>query len=266
LRPLFAHVAQIPVPATAAALPAGTAWPPPAGEAFFQAERHAVDEGLEFLAKAGVVPDDARVAVGFPGPELKELASQNRAEAVVVGSPPRGALRLAVTGSVALALAHDGDRPLVVARPGGHPHIGAGPLVCGVDPADGTAARVVHAAARFATMLNRALVLVHAGDFRNDAASRLSYETLLHSSRRRALRTLHPVLETLPDGLEVEVVLADGDPVDRIEAVAEERAAALVAVGCRGRGALRTMLSGSVSRALSRSSRRAVMVVPPALA
>jgi nucleotide-binding universal stress UspA family protein len=60
-------------------------------------------------------------------------------------------------------------------------------------------------------------------------------------------------------------VLSGGDDVARlIERAAEEAGADLVVVGTHGRGGVTATLLGSVARALCHTSRRPVLVVPPA--
>lgn len=60
-------------------------------------------------------------------------------------------------------------------------------------------------------------------------------------------------------------VLSGGDDVAKlIERAAEEAGADLVVVGTHGRGGVTATLLGSVARALCHTSRRPVLVVPPA--
>jgi nucleotide-binding universal stress UspA family protein len=59
---------------------------------------------------------------------------------------------------------------------------------------------------------------------------------------------------------EQRVVL--GDPVERLSALAEEEGAALLVVGTRGHGKLRSALFGSISRALAAKAPCPVVVVP----
>lgn len=205
------------------------------------------------------MPADARIGVGDPATELRRIASEVAAEAIVVGRPEAGGL--ADARSVTRSLSQEGECPVVVARPGADLRLGGGPVLCGIEPAHEDAPHVARAAARFATMLRRPLVIAHVGDF-GDAAPRLSYEALLRASHRSTLQALHRVVDELPDGLGLEIALESGTPADGLARMADERDAPLIVVGCRGRGAVRSALGGSVSLDLTRSASRALAVVP----
>jgi nucleotide-binding universal stress UspA family protein len=62
-------------------------------------------------------------------------------------------------------------------------------------------------------------------------------------------------------GLEIKTKLLLGNPADEIVAFAETIEADLIVVGCRGHGAIASVLLGSVSRAVLHESRRPVLVV-----
>jgi nucleotide-binding universal stress UspA family protein len=62
----------------------------------------------------------------------------------------------------------------------------------------------------------------------------------------------------------LEVLSGSDDVAKLIERAAEEAGADLVVVGTHGRGGLTATLLGSVARALCHTSRRPVLVVPPA--
>ena len=61
---------------------------------------------------------------------------------------------------------------------------------------------------------------------------------------------------------EVEIHVARGDPVRRIEQLAEQLGADLVCVGATGNGAAQRALLGSVSQLVLRSSLIPVLIVP----
>jgi len=62
-------------------------------------------------------------------------------------------------------------------------------------------------------------------------------------------------------GLSIEPVLVEGDPARRLASIALERGVYLLAVGHRGRGALRRALLGSVADRLVQTSPGPVLVV-----
>jgi nucleotide-binding universal stress UspA family protein len=64
----------------------------------------------------------------------------------------------------------------------------------------------------------------------------------------------------MPDGLQAEARLLDGDPAEAL--VAESEALDLLVAGSRGYGPVRSVLLGSVSRALVRGAACPVVVSP----
>jgi nucleotide-binding universal stress UspA family protein len=189
------------------------------------------------------VPDEAaRVRAGHAAAEIEQVADDVNAEVIIVGSHPRGALRAAAADSVTRSLAAGGSRPVLFARPEGDVLRSTGPVVCGVDEGD-DAERVAAVAARFASRLDRPLRLVHVG---SDVGP-------LGAARGRP-----------PEGVAVETALVGpGDVAERLRDHADASEAALIVVGCRGHGALRSVFGGSVSLALTNEAIQPVLVVPP---
>ena len=135
-------------------------------------------------------------------------------------------------------------------------------ILIGVDSSDGASAVVEHAlwlAKRLrltpliAHVTDDAPILPHAGVAQRERA------------RQSISRRSEQVLSRLDDRVaHSERKVLFGDPVDALEEFAEEIDAALVVVGSRGRGPVKSALLGSVSRALATRSSRPVLVVPPA--
>jgi len=125
-------------------------------------------------------------------------------------------------------------------------------------------------AAQLATQLGSELHLVHVQvdiyDGRSEPAAGIPWPTQDQTDRyMRFLQgelhnTARTVLQELADKLTYHVLR--GDPVKRIEALAEEIGADLICTGSTGKGAVHRMLLGSVAQALLRSSTVPVLSVP----
>jgi hypothetical protein len=96
-----------------------------------------------------------------------------------------------------------------------------GPVICGIDGTDGSAA-VARAAAGLAVALGAALELVHVATPRGNGAA--SYVDLRTPFTGRLWRTLHS-LGAIPP---VEVVFESGDPAARLCALGESKRGLLV--------------------------------------
>ena len=119
LRLVVAHVAEPAHIPYAAAAPFGG-----------MAGRHAVREELEsqeenaarlldgVLAAAGVVDAERRPSLGVPAERLADLADEEDAELIVVGSRGRGAFKSAFLGSVSNTLVGIARCPVLIVPPG----------------------------------------------------------------------------------------------------------------------------------------------------
>lgn len=84
---------------------------------------------------------------------------------------------------------------------------------------------------------------------------RLSLANALFDEARRRLPA------RLASGL--EAILGTGDPREELKRIADDREVDLIAVGARGLGPIRSLLLGSVSLALARHARQAVLIARP---
>jgi len=141
-----------------------------------------------------------------------------------------------------------------------------GTIVVGVDGSDAST-RALHWAARQAAAEHRPVTLVHtiaaatpayidaavadAGDAGQDA----------HDAGHRVLEVARSDVQRWAPGLDVADVLELGDPADLLVQMSE--GAAMVVVGSRGRGPVRSRLLGSVGVALVRHAGCPVVVVRP---
>ena len=115
---ILAHIAEPAYVPYAAAYPlGGTAGPTAVAE-----EAEAKDEASERLLErvalaAGRADLERRVAIGHPAERLAELADEEGAELVVVGSRGRGALKSAFLGSVSYSLVGMAGCPVLIVPP-----------------------------------------------------------------------------------------------------------------------------------------------------
>jgi nucleotide-binding universal stress UspA family protein len=88
--------------------------------ATLEAELAAGERLLEELVReAGLADAERRVVWGFPADRLADVADEEDAELLVVGSRGRGAFKAAFLGSVSSELVGVARRPVVVVPPGG---------------------------------------------------------------------------------------------------------------------------------------------------
>ena len=228
-----------------------------------------VDLGLDRGAQAYLDAEQARATTEHPGlriatravqgaPVPALLAAAEGAQLLVIGASgrPDGSRLSSVAGHVA---AHAPVPVAVVRRAAGDGP--TGPVVVGVDGSTASLA-AARTAARAALSRGVALVLVHARPTVGDpyvthgapvplppdeagaahhAASRLAEE----------LREEHP-------GLQVDVEVVEDSPAHAL--AARSVGSDLVVVGCRGLGAFRGMLLGSVSHDVLRTAASSVLV------
>jgi nucleotide-binding universal stress UspA family protein len=204
-----------------------------------------------------------RVELGSAVEKLLEIAGDEDAELIVVGSRGRGALRSAVLGSVSRSLAQQAPCPVVVVTPGAvkyhatRPHRPDGPrpsLVCGVDGSESSlsAARL---ASDLAARLGDRLLLVHA----YDAQGELPVPAPVDAGDAEA-KILRAALDHVHG--DAEGMIAPGPPAHALESIANRAGARLIVVGARGMGRLGSALFGSVSAQLAAVAGCPVVVLP----
>jgi nucleotide-binding universal stress UspA family protein len=192
-----------------------------------------------------------RVEIGRPAEVLADAAGQ--AELLVIGSSGHTALRRMLLGSTAAELVRTCVRPIVVVRHAKEPvSADGGRVVVGVDGSS-ISARAIEFAYDFADRHRCALVAVHAwSDLPMDALEPVrAWDEDWQEVRAQGERLLSESLAGYPERyprVETRHVIAFDRPAHALLEHAE--GAALLAVGSHGRGALRSVLLGSVSHAL----------------
>jgi nucleotide-binding universal stress UspA family protein len=210
---------------------------------------------------------DVRLVEGSPAERLVEVADDEDAELLVVGSRGRGALSSAVLGGVSRRLARDARCPVVVVPPATSIEAGGGTVVCGVD-GSGHALTAARVAGSLAQRLGGRLIVVHAlQDLRAVASYPGARSTTPPATgqedavRRQADRIVEEAVGALDADVEVTGLVEPGAPAGVLAAVAERENASLVVVAGRGMGAVRAAFLGSVATTLATSATRPVVVV-----
>jgi nucleotide-binding universal stress UspA family protein len=195
---------------------------------------------------------DMRLVEGSPAERLAEVADDEDAELLVVGSRGRGALSSAVLGGVSRRLARDARCPVVVVPPAASIGGGEGAVVCGVD-GSGHAVTAARVAGRLAERLGGRLVVVHA---LQDLQAVRSYPGARPSTppvtgqadavRRQADSIVEEAVGALDVDVEVTGLVESGPPAGVLAAVADRENASLVVVA--GRAGQRAAHDGHMTR------------------
>lgn len=227
-----------------------------------QAARDTVARAAEVARSAAPgIEVEEQVIVGFPVPVLE--SESQRAQVLVVGSRGMGGITGLLVGSVATALAARSVCPLVVVR--GTRDVAEPdqrPVVVGVDGTPNSEAAIAFAF-EAASARGVPLVAVHAWwDLMMDptVAPMVDLDAFSSEEAEVLSERLAGWTAKYPD-VRVERVLARDRPAHQLREQAER--AQLVVVGSRGRGALASLILGSVSHALLHSAPCPVAVVRP---
>lgn len=186
---------------------------------------------------------------------LTDVAAEEEADLIVIGSTHRGSLRRIIPGSVGERLLSRALCPVAVAPQGfaDHEHFGLGLIGVAVD-GSGESNVALGVAGALAVRLEaklRVITVVPAG-----VASDVM-EILL---RDRGEEIQHEAEADLPASLEVEAVLEDGEPAAALARHGVDLD--LLVMGSRGYGILGRTLLGGVSAEVMRSAPCPVLVVP----
>ena len=205
------------------------------------------------------------VASRTPAATLQELAENDGAQMIVVGSSHRGPVGRTLAGSVSESLLHGASCSVAIAPHGyckrdqdrlqriGIAFDGSSEAWAALETGIGIAERchaevTAIAVADYPTCsYATAWTISTAGQFQD--AERTDKERLLALATSR-----------IPEGLERESRVLTGDPADQLTAVSGEFD--LIVAGSRGWGPLKRTLLGSTTRKLIRSSACPVLVMP----
>jgi nucleotide-binding universal stress UspA family protein len=218
------------------------------------------------IADAHAFPRHAhvRIAGGEPARELARSASDLDAELLVIGSRGRHELASAVLGSVASELMRHAPCPVVVVPPDSalpSPELERAAIVCGVEGNDRDVG-VLHLADDLRRRLRGTLHAVHAFDPSPVAAGAggVMPPLMPELDETAHLRLSRSLRET---GVEAEAAVVSLPPALALQRIAEEERAALIVLGCHGRGKVASVLLGSVAIQVAADAACPVVVLPP---
>ena len=229
-----------------------------------EATRRAAEQVLDGLVQdsglAGSV--ERRIETGDPATVLLRIAEDELVDLIVVGTRRRGPVASAILGSVSAAVVSRATCPVVAVPPAAR--LGSGSLVCAVDDSP-EAVSAVRVARRLADQLGVDLLVANAvatPPVPSASAVPSGPAEVTDAERRRAEELLAGLAFEHGLGTDVERRVSFGSEAEAIAQLADEEDATLVVVGARRRGALMSLVAGSVSHDLRTTSSRPTLVVP----
>ncbi|OBK44649.1 universal stress protein [Mycobacterium gordonae] len=218
--------------------------------------QHAVKMAEDIVGAVRPVPISTELKCSPPVPTLVQLSAD--AEMLVVGSHGRSAVGRSLLGSVSAGVVRRASCPVAVIR---DEHAPAGaPVVVGID---GSPASELATAIAFEEASRRGAELkaVHAwSDIEAVELPGLDWTIFKEDADRILAERLAGWQEQFPDVTVHRVVVCDR-PARQL--IRQAESAQLVVVGSHGRGAVGTMLLGSVSNAVLHSTSTPVIVARP---
>lgn len=188
------------------------------------------------------------VEFGEPVEVLRATAADANATHIVVGSRGQGAVEDILAASTSGALAREAPCPVILVPSEVDDSIGGqsdATIICGVDGSSGSVAAARHAG-ELAQRLGGQLVLAHV--FEDEMPDRARDNVF------------DPARSAAPEA-QIELEPLHGEVPDALLALAHSKQARLVAVGSRGRGAVKAAVLGSRSSRLVQDANLPVMVV-----
>lgn len=223
-----------------------------------------VDQGFHVTVK---------IEPGVPSLEINRVARQVKADLIVIGSHGHTLSREVLLGSVATEVLHQSRHPVFVARlkihhsdddrarcemlcTDFHRHVlFATDFSDTAEHAFGSVEKFVESGARRVTLVHvqdRSRIERHLQD-RLDEFNRIDGERLQRMSRRL----------TELGAEDVRIELPYGHPVEEIVGLADREGATVIVMGSQGRGALQSIVLGSVSFKVTRLTGVPVLLIPP---
>ena len=200
-----------------------------------------------------------------PAKGLQTLATDERADVIIVGSSSRSRLERVLAGSVAEGLLSGAPAPVALAPQGYARRSGASWNIigCGFDGSD-EARAALGLAEKLAAELRagvRVLGVNQALAFGGvSSTGAFAYESANESLRDALQQRLEDAASGLDERVRGSAEVLDGSPAAML--IEQSEQLDLLIVGSRGYGPVRSVVLGSVSRALAREAACPVIVVP----
>lgn len=213
--------------------------------------------------------------LGAPSTEISRVASEDKADLIVMGTHGRTGLEHALLGSVAERVVRSSTVPVLTIR---EPHAGdkhaqtltadVKRIVCPVDFSDASAKATTYAA-ELARQLGAELHLLHVLPTVAYAMVAESYTVkpdLVRELKQEVKQRVEDLRASLAsDTLKVEASMVEGVPYKAIHEAAHKLNADLLVMGTHGRTGFAHLLLGSVTERVVRTSTIPVLTVHPGL-
>ena len=229
-----------------------------------------IEEEENVVREIQSAADDAGAkAEAFPGSSpasgLHALAEKTEADLVIIGSPRHSKLHQTLAGDVGLGLLHGAPCAVAIAPRGyaEQAHDELSTIVVGFDGSS-ESRLALEDAVELAGLSGATLKLVAVAQepsiVYGKGASMGGYEELKVAVEEQTREQLDEALASIPASVTAEASVVAGDPGEKLAEAAA--GGALLILGSRGYGPLRSVLLGSVSTALMRTAPCAVLIHP----
>jgi nucleotide-binding universal stress UspA family protein len=205
-----------------------------------------------------------RVAEGDAREEIMRVAEDWDADLVVMGSRGLGRAQGFLLGTVSLAVARHGTRPVLVVK-GRTRALGSAMVALDGSEDALNALRLFARWPKLADLTVRLVGVVEPLPFPRTAPKMIQAQlqaavAAAEAERRDALQQAFAIARPLLPAGKITETLTSGDPASEVLRIADENAVDLIVLGARGLGVVQRLLLGSVSEAVLHDAQCAVLI------